>query len=84
MEEAKLALSFGDLNGALFYLDKSYAIHSQNKQISDLIDQIFNAVERSLQQNNLQGEQKQEVLNTLGGYAAFQTENVQERMAELK
>jgi len=40
MSEAELALKFEDINGALFYLDKAYALHPRNERVMVKLDDL--------------------------------------------
>lgn len=71
MDEALLALEFGDINGALFYLDKAYFIHSQNEEVTSLIATILERVSVALSEQQSSIEEKAELLNTLQQYPAF-------------
>lgn len=41
LEEGQQAIKFGDINGALFYLDKAYNLHPRNPQVMDAIDNLI-------------------------------------------
>ncbi len=45
LNEGRQALSFGDINGALFYLDKAYELHPRNPDVVETLDEL---VERML------------------------------------
>lgn len=84
MDEARLALDFADVNGALFYLDKAYGIHSQNPQVSALIKDILEALEQSIKANDLNANDIEDLISTLREYPAFQTDNVEDGIASLR
>lgn len=48
LDEARTAQSFGDINGALYYLDRAYELHPRNpdvmKALDRLVSQILNAM----------------------------------------
>jgi len=82
--ESQLALEFGDINGALFYLDKAYLIHSQNNQVTDLIDEIIQSISQTIEVNRLSVNDVNKLLDTLRKYQAFQTEGVESELVGLK
>lgn len=44
LSEAQRARQFGDLNGALFYLDKAYRLHPRNRRVMDELDSVVSQV----------------------------------------
>ena len=84
IEESQLALEFGDINGALFYLDKAYLIHFQNDQVTELIDELIQSISQTIKHNHLSSTEVNELLVTLRKYQAFQTEGVESKLIRLK
>jgi serine/threonine protein kinase len=83
LSEAKTAMSFDDINGALFYLDKAYKIHAHNNQVTDFIQTVLARIELSVESKAVSSEEMKEVLSTLNGYEAFQNDKVQGRLKKL-
>ncbi|MFT6267174.1 MAG: serine/threonine protein kinase [Oleiphilaceae bacterium] len=83
LNEANVAMSFDDVNGALFYLDKAYKIHSQNDEVTDFIKIMLVKVESSIESKNVSAEEVKEVLLTLNEYEAFQNDKIQSRLKKL-
>jgi hypothetical protein len=83
LNEANIAMSFDDVNGALFYLDKAYKIHSQNDEVTDFIKIMLLKVESSIESKNVSAEEVKEVLLTLNEYEAFQNDKIQSRLKKL-
>lgn len=44
LAQGQEAAGFGDINGALFYYDKAYAVHPRNPRIMDAIDKLLDEV----------------------------------------
>jgi len=83
MREANTAMTFDDVNGALFYLDKAYKIHAQNDEVSDFIKSVLAKIESSIESKNTSSEEVKEILSTLNEYEAFQNDKVQSRLQKL-
>lgn len=83
MSEASTAMRFGDVNGALFYMDKAYAIHSQNSEISDLVERLIAEVDANIEEQGLETHEIKAIIGTLGEYAVFQNEKWQKTLKEL-
>jgi len=83
MAEASTAMRFGDVNGALFYMDKAYAIHSSNSEISDFAEQVIAKVDTNIIAQSLESQEVQAIIETLGEYAVFQNEKWQDALKTL-
>lgn len=83
MAEASTAMRFGDVNGALFYMDKAYAIHSSNSEISDFVEQVIAKVEANIAAQSVESQEVQAIIETLGEYAVFQNEKWQDALKTL-
>lgn len=44
LEEGRQARQFGDVNGALFYLDQAYTLHPRNPRVMDEIDSLLDEI----------------------------------------
>ncbi|MDO3720188.1 serine/threonine-protein kinase [Marinobacter sp. chi1] len=84
IDEANVALSFSDVNGALFYLDKAYTIHSQNEQVSDLIADIIESLQQVIEVQKLDQSEVDDLIQTLREYPAFQNDNVRDELESLR
>ena len=68
LEGARQALKFGDINGALFYLDNAYQLHPRNPdvmtELDDVVQQIIGGMERNPdpQTKEIYRQQVQELL----------------------
>lgn len=51
IDEAGTALSFADLNGALFYLDKAYSLHPRNRRVMAMLDDFINPLLQDMESN---------------------------------
>lgn len=51
IDEAGTALSFSDLNGALFYLDKAYSLHPRNRRVMTILEDFINPVLKDMESN---------------------------------
>lgn len=83
MAEASTALEFDDINGALFYMDKAYQIHPQNRELSELIDSLIQQIEQNISRNQLDNNAIQDIIATLNEYPAFQNDKVQAQLSRL-
>lgn len=83
MAEAATAMQFNDVNGALFFMDKAYGIHPQNRQISELIDTILQQVETNITRNKLDHSAIKDIVATLNEYPALQNDKVQKQLKVL-
>jgi serine/threonine protein kinase len=83
LSEANTAMSFDDVNGALFYLDKAYKIHAHNDEVTDFIKRVLAKVESSIESKVVSAEEVKSVLSTLNEYEAFQNDKVQSRLKKL-
>lgn len=83
MAEASTAMRFGDVNGALFYMDKAYAIHSSNSEISDFVERVIAKVEANIAAQSIESQEVQAIIETLGEYAVFQNEKWQDALKTL-
>ena len=83
MQDAKTALEFGDINGALFSLDKAYQIHAENDQVEAFIASIIEYIDGAVEQDALSGDSLAEVMATLSAYRAFENERVQKQLRHL-
>lgn len=44
LSEARQALKFGDINGALFYFDKAYRLHPRNREVMKELDGVLDRI----------------------------------------
>lgn len=64
LQEGEQAIKFGDINGALFYLDKAYNLHPRNPQVMDALDSLVADLLQAMASMppNQQREQLEELL----------------------
>jgi uncharacterized protein HemY len=48
LAEADLALKFGDINGALHYLDRAYVLHPHNREVMKKLDRLVAAMSAAI------------------------------------
>ncbi len=86
IKEAEQALSFGDINGALFYLDRAYQLHPRNHQVMERLDSIVNRIVGEMESNpdSQRTEYYQEQINELLKYSALrQNSTLLEKQKEM-
>ena len=62
LNEARQAKSFGDVNGALFYLDKAYAFHPRNREVMAELETVIEPMLNEME-GVKSGQQAAEYLN---------------------
>ena len=82
IDEAKIALKFADVNGALYYLDKAYSIHQNNDQIADMTDEVIEMIEKAADEN-LGNDELVKLQAQLQQYPAFQDPEIVKRILSL-
>ncbi|WP_372810626.1 serine/threonine protein kinase [Litorivivens sp.] len=82
LNEGKQALGFGDINGALFYLDKAYALHPRNPDVVQAIDALI-AELLVIMENSPVGEQRQQVSELLKYPSLSQNRALQNKQKSL-
>ena len=86
IKEAEQALSFGDINGALFYLDRAYQLHPRNHQVMERLDSIVNRIVGEMESNpdSQRTEYYQEQIKELLKYSALrQNSTLLEKQKEM-
>jgi serine/threonine protein kinase len=83
MAEAATAMEFNDINGALFFMDKAYQIHPQNRELSELIDTLIQQIETTISRNKLDNSAIKDIIATLNEYPAFQNDKMQAELSRL-
>lgn len=56
LNEARQAKSFGDVNGALFYLNKAYTLHPRNREVMAELDKVIEPMLKEME--GVQSEQQ--------------------------
>lgn len=73
LKEAATAMSFGDLQGAVFNVNKAYEIHATDEDLKETIAQVLTITRTNLQQaeNDEQRQFYQQQMDVLKSYPAF-------------
>ncbi|MGB3608966.1 MAG: serine/threonine-protein kinase [Cellvibrio sp.] len=73
INEGKVALSFGDLQGAVFNIDRAYQIHATNDDVKSMTKEVLTIMERNLHSAETDDARDfyKKQLNELRQYPAF-------------
>jgi hypothetical protein len=73
IEEAKTALSFDDVNGALIYLNKGFLLHPYNPAIEEQLDIVINKILNSPEFNQQPATEQKQYIDELMKYESLST-----------
>lgn len=73
IKEGKTALSFGDLQGAVFNVDRAYQIHADNDEVKEMTEKILDIVARNIESADTEAARgfHENQLKELQEYPAF-------------
>jgi serine/threonine protein kinase len=75
IQEGKTALSFGDLQGAVFNIDRAYQIHATNEDVKSMTEQVLDIMQKNIRAAETEEARAfyEKQLDELKQYPAFST-----------
>jgi hypothetical protein len=71
LAEADLALKFGDINGALHYLDRAYVLHPHNREVMKKLDRLVVAMSEAIIAASAEPRQRVQQIDELLKYESL-------------
>lgn len=78
IKEGQTALSFGDLQGAVFNIDRAYQIHAYNDDVKTMTQQVLNIIDKNIRSADSETTRTfyQNQLKELREYPAFSNQQI--------